>query len=90
MPITRTQRRDSTTHPFRLEQVWDGQTHETMVDISARRCPTHRDDDHAQVEITLRSRKHGGTREAYLGTSLILTPADARALALAICPELAL
>jgi hypothetical protein len=88
MPTRHTARRDSSTHPFRIDQVWDGHTHTTLVDISARRCPTHRDGDQAQVEIALRTRKIGGTRDTYVGTSLILSPADARALALAICPEL--
>lgn len=89
MPVLDTHRLPSPIHPFRIQQVWDGRTHTTMVDVRARRCPDRADGDQAQVEVSLRRLRRGGRRETYIGTSLILTPADARALALALCPELA-
>lgn len=56
--------------------------------INARRVTHCERGDEAQIEISLQTCPSGSTRWRTQSTSFILTPAEARALALAICPEL--
>ena len=55
--------------------------------LDARRCPDHHEGDQAQIEIVLASCE-GKSRVTQMRASMILTPEQARALALTICPEL--
>jgi hypothetical protein len=58
--------------------------------VEARRCiGGDSKQDEAQIEIMIQSVKRGGIRRSTELGSLVLSPAEARRLALAICPELA-
>jgi hypothetical protein len=57
--------------------------------FDARRCVNSFDGDHAQIEINLIQKGFFKKRERSMSVSMILSPEQCRALALAICPELA-
>jgi len=68
-------------------QSAQGATHNTRTELWARRCIDATMDE-AQLEIKIGQSRIGGNRTMALHSSLILAPADAVRLALAIAPEL--
>ena len=69
-----------------FEQHHEGVTI-THTLVKARRV-FNSEKDEAQIEISIKSMPRGGKRTQWLLSSLILSPEDARRMALAICPEL--
>ncbi len=69
-----------------FNQTTEG-THTTHTRLQARRCVSENWDE-VQIEISIKSVPRGGKRQQWLLSSFILSPTDARRLALAICPEL--
>jgi hypothetical protein len=72
-----------------FEQVCDGYEHRTFTKLLARRVIREGKFDEAQIEILLARTPTPGKRTTTLVSSFVLSPADAKRLALAICPELA-
>lgn len=71
-----------------FEQTHSG-SHTTVTRIQARRCVGGTSGkDEAQIEIGIRSTPREGKRCVQAFSSFILSPEEARRLALAICPEL--
>jgi hypothetical protein len=72
---------DSDIYPFHVEQAHDDDVTTHHVTIKVKRGGT-------ALEIAVETLKHGRAKEVQVRTSLHLSPEDARALALALCPDL--
>jgi hypothetical protein len=69
-------------------ETWGGDGfHDRYFRFDARRVVCD-GEDQAQIEVPVVQNVCGKTRTTVIGGSVVLTPEAARALALAICPEL--
>lgn len=76
---------------LRTEQWLRGSLTLTHVVVKSRRVKNSERGDEAQIELSVRYTNPNKPKHRWTGasSSLILTPWQARALALSICPELA-
>lgn len=76
---------------LRTEQWIRGTRNVSHVVVQSRRVKNSERGDEAQIELTVRYTNPNKPKHRWTGasSSLILTPRQARALALSICPELA-
>lgn len=70
-----------------ITQHSQSKSHVTTTRVQARRIITSNRDE-ARLELSIQQTPIHGKRMTWLLSSLILSPSDARHLALAICPEL--
>jgi hypothetical protein len=70
-------------------ETWGGDGfHDRYFRFDARRVVCDGNDE-AQIEVQVSQTAKGKNRTATIYGSIVLTPEEARALAIAICPELA-
>lgn len=81
---------DDTKHT-RIQHWTGGSAHNRFIRLDARRVQrtdTGKIVDEAQIELLITQTPVHGKRTTTIVSGLVLTPDHARALALAICPEL--